>query len=108
MLCLPRRRGHLSDTWFNNITDMIGTGCNGEVKVNNGDTYSETANKESTAPLWVNVGTSSVGTELTPPVGANFALESGSPAIGYGLTKPYLPPQSVDAGACSSSLTTCP
>jgi hypothetical protein len=96
------------DTWSNNITDMIGTGCNGEIQAINNDTYSATANKESAAPLWVNVGTSSVGTESTPPIGTNFALEPGSPAIGYGLTETYLPPQSVDAGACSSTLAVCP
>jgi serralysin len=96
-----------SSTWTNNITDMIGVGCNGEID-NNGDSYSATTNKESTVPRWVDVGTSAVGIESTPPVGANFALEPGSPAIGYGLTQPYLAPQSVDAGACSSSLTTCP
>jgi hypothetical protein len=97
-----------TDTWSNNITDMIGVGCNGEINAINGDTYSATANQESTNPGWVNVGTISVGTETTPPVGTNFALSPGSKAIGAGLTEPYLPPQSVDVGACSSSLMSCP
>ena len=57
--------------------------------------------------MWVNVGTASVGTETTPPVGANFALEAESPAIGYGLKESYLPSQSVDVGACSHALSSC-
>ncbi len=64
--------------------------------------------KDPANPDWVNVGNTSAGSQSTPPVGANFALQSGSPAIGFGLTEPYLPPSSVDAGACSSVLSTCP
>jgi parallel beta-helix repeat protein len=100
--------GSLGNSYRNNITDLIGSGCYGEVPMFNGDKYSATANKESSAPLWVDVGTTTPGTESTPPVGANFALRPGSPAINYGLTEPYLPPQSVDAGACSSTLSVCP
>jgi hypothetical protein len=97
------------DTWSNNITDMIGTGCYGEVAVFKGDAlYSATANKENTSPMWVNVGNTSFGTETTQPAGTNFALQPGSPAIGYGLTERYLPTQSVDIGACSSALAVCP
>ena len=96
-------------TWLNNLTDMIGAGCNGEIAIGrSGDTYSAPPNFESTTPGWVNVGTSSVGTESTAPVGTNFALAPGSAAIGKGLTKPYLPASSVDLGACASALTTCP
>jgi hypothetical protein len=62
----------------------------------------------STSPEWVDVGASSAGTETTQPVGANFALSAGSPAIGYGKTQGYLPAQSVDVGACSHALATCP
>ena len=97
------------DTWSNNITDMIGTGCNSEVAIFKGDApYSATANKESTSPMWINVGNTSFGTENTQPVGTNFALQPGSPAIRYGLTERYLPAQSVDVGACSSTLAVCP
>jgi nucleoside-diphosphate-sugar epimerase len=74
----------------------------------NGDTYSTTDNMKSVEPLWVDVSNTSVGIETTPPVGANFALDPTSKAIGYGLTEPYLPPTSVDAGACPSGLARCP
>jgi parallel beta-helix repeat protein len=96
------------DTFSNNLTDMIGVGCNPEIMMNGGDVYNAPPNIESTNPGWVNVGTSSVGTETTPPIGTNFALQPGSKAIGAGLAEPYLPAQSVDVGACSSALTSCP
>jgi hypothetical protein len=70
--------------------------------------YSCKENKCATNPEWENVGTTSIGTETAPPVGTNFALKPGSPAIGYGLTETYLPASSVDVGACSSTLTKCP
>jgi parallel beta-helix repeat protein len=102
--------GKAPDTFSNNVTYIVGpnTSCQGEVGLWNGDTYSATANKKTTSPMWVNVGNTSPGTESEPPVGANFALQPGSPAIGYGLVKTYLPPQAADAGACSSKLTVCP
>ena len=74
----------------------------------NGDSYPVPPNLENTSTGWVDVGTASVGTESMPPVGSNFALAPGSKAIGAGLTEPYLPPSSVDIGACASALTTCP
>jgi parallel beta-helix repeat protein len=83
-------------------------GPTGENPMFNIDTYSATTNKEATDPLWVNVAGTSLGTMTDPPKGRNFALKPGSPAIGYGLTEPYLPPQSVDVGACSSKLKHCP
>jgi hypothetical protein len=101
--------GQAADTFSNNLTDTIGVSCQGEVAVFPPDSsYPVPPNIESTNPEWVNVGTTSVGTETTPPVGSNFALQAGSKAIGAGLTEPYLPPSSVDLGACASSLTTCP
>jgi len=100
------------DTFSNNLTDTIGVSCHSEVATfNNGagqDVYSVPPNLKNTLTGWVNVGTSSVGTESTPPVGSNFALAPGSKAIGAGLTEPYLPASSVDIGACASALTSCP
>jgi hypothetical protein len=104
--------------WSNNITQLRGgnTSCwgafgqngpTGENPMWNGDVFSCTANKCATDPLWAAVGTKSTGSEVTPPQGINFALQPGSPAIGYGLSEPYLSAQSVDAGACYHSLTTC-
>jgi len=49
-----------------------------------------------------------VDPKLVNVTGSNFALQSGSPAIGYGQTQSYLPTSAVDAGACPSTLTTCP
>ncbi len=97
------------DTFGNNISDIVGaTSCQGEALANNGDAYSCTSNKCKTSPGWVDVGTTSAGTETSPPGGANFALAPGSPAIGYGQMQSYLPAQAVDIGACSHTLTTCP
>jgi len=48
-----------------------------------------------------------VNPKLVDVTGFNFALEPGSPAIAYGEPEPYLP-AAADAGACSSTLTTCP
>jgi hypothetical protein len=108
MIGSPQRGATPLDSFNNNITFMTGKGCNGEIALFNGDTYSATANKEATNPMWVNVGTTSQGSETTPPSGTNFALQAGSPAIGYGVPMPYLPASAVDVGACSSTLTTCP
>lgn len=100
------------DTSSNNITKMIGDGCMGEIaEWDNGfgtDPYTSPPNFLNTVPGWVDVGTSSTGTETTQPAGRNFALTPSSPAIGNGLTEPYLPAQSVDIGACASSFTICP
>jgi parallel beta-helix repeat protein len=96
------------DTFSNNITYIVGTGCQSDARVYNGDAYSCASNKCATNPRWVNVGTNSPGTETAPPIGSNFALEPGSPAIGYGLVGSYLPTSSIDAGACASSLSQCP
>jgi hypothetical protein len=41
----------------------------------------------------------------------NFALKSGSPAVGFGVVVPYWQqqtPGSIDVGACPSGLTACP
>jgi hypothetical protein len=97
------------DTFTNNIAFCAsmpgGDGC---MPTQGGVTFSCTANRCATDPRWVDVGTISSGTETTQPQGANFALQSGSPAIGIGLTRPYLSAQSVDLGACYHTIATCP
>ncbi len=108
-----------AETFWNNITQLQGgnNSCwgsfgedapTGENPMFQADTYSTTANNVATNPEWVSVGRTTTGTESKPPNGANFALQAGSPAIGYGLTESYLPAQSVDAGACYHTLETCP
>ncbi len=115
----PPSTSSAPDVFSNNITMLMGgnTSCwgqwgegapTGEIALWNGDTYSSTLNQVATNPMWVAVGTTSTGTESTPPSDVNFALQPGSPAIGRGLTETYLPAQSVDLGACSSTLTSCP
>jgi parallel beta-helix repeat protein len=108
-----------ADTFNKNVTQLQGgnPSCwgvlgvdppTGENPMFNSDVYSCSSNKCATNPQWVSVGLSSTGTESTAPVGTNFALQSGSPAIGYGISETYLPAQAKDAGACSSLLTSCP
>lgn len=99
------------DTASNNISYCTQSGSNPCNAAYNGATYSCTTNKCATEPSWVSVGGiggGSAGTATTPPSATNFALGSESPAIGYGLTEPYLPSSSVDVGACSSQFATCP
>jgi parallel beta-helix repeat protein len=75
------------------------------------DTFPTTGsypNLVQTDPGWVNVGSTSQGTESSQPAGANFALAKGSAAIGRGLRASYLNAQSVDLGACPSSVAQCP
>jgi hypothetical protein len=91
-------------TCLDTSTFCSGAGCNGEIF--------SSLNQSGTSPGFTNVGNSSAGNENTAPVGTNFALGSGSAAIGYGLTsvdgQTFLPAQAVDAGACSSRPATCP
>jgi hypothetical protein len=101
-------RGSPVDVFSNNISYIVGSGCYHDAPMWGGDSYSCSANKCGTNPQWVAVGSTSTGSETTPPVPANFALQPGSPAIGYGLKESYLPPSSIDVGACSSVFTSCP
>ncbi len=103
------RSGLPADTFSNNITYLVNaaSSCQGEISLWGSDVgqYSTTNNKENTNPLWTNVGNTSVGTETTPPVGADFTLQAGSPAIGYALSEPYLP-GITDDGAYQSGAPT--
>lgn len=78
------------NSWANNVSYGAANGFWSP------DAFPAGSNKASVNPLMVNAG------------GANFALQSGSPAIGYGQTQSYLSPQSVDVGACYHTLTSCP
>jgi parallel beta-helix repeat protein len=80
----------LSNTWTNNIA----YGAPNAFADSNA--YPSPANKANVDPLLVDVAKS------------NFALQPGSPAIGFGTLQPYLPPQCIDVGACPSTCTTCP
>ncbi len=49
--------------------------------------------------------------QLADPQGSNFALNSGSPAIGFGALVPHWQQQTpggIDVGACPHQLTACP
>jgi hypothetical protein len=113
------RSGMPADSFGNNITELQG-GSNscwgafgedsptGENPMFNADTYSCSSNQCATDPGWVDVGTISTGNERKQPRGANFALQTASPAIGYGTAESWLSPQSIDAGACYHTLAICP
>jgi hypothetical protein len=111
--------GQAADVFKNNITSLQGGyrscwgawGQDGEDPMFGSDVFPTTgvgANRKATSPMWVDVGAEALGSDATPPAGANFALQPGSPAIGAGLREPYLSVQSVDLGACSHLVTVCP
>ena len=84
-------------------------GCSdGSSQTFSGDVYPSTDNTINTNVEYTNVGNSSTGSDSAQPNGTNFALHSGSVAIGYGMTPSWLPSQAKDAGACSSTLAVCP
>jgi serralysin len=84
-------------TFANNVSYVVGdsSACYGDNALFDGNVFSCSTNKCVANPLWVNSG-------------SNFALQAGSPAIGYGQTQSYLSAQSVDVGACDHRLIACP
>jgi parallel beta-helix repeat protein len=96
------------DVFVNNISYCTNSPQGGCTTMWNGDVFSCQSNQCNVNPSWVNVGTLSQGTETTQPTHGNFALNADSPAIGKGLTAPYLFKTSVDIGACSSHWRNCP
>jgi hypothetical protein len=100
-----------SDPAQGNLTYMVtnSANCNPEVRIYNyQQPYSTLLNKEAANPMWVNVTFNSPGSDAVQPAGTNFALSPGSPAIGFGVLKPWMPATATDAGACPSSLMSCP
>jgi parallel beta-helix repeat protein len=95
--------GTVSNVWSNNISfggaPPYGWGPDGNVMLSP-DTMNCSA---GTDPNQCNVDP-----KFSSVTNSNFALQPGSPAIGYGQSEPYLPASPLDAGACSSSFTTCP
>jgi hypothetical protein len=79
-----------TNSWANNIS--FGAGNNFGAP----DSFPATSNQVGVDPMLVNI------------TGGNFALQAGSPAIGYAQPQPFIPSWMTDAGACHSSLTTCP
>ena len=75
--------------------------------MNHGDEFSCITNQCDTQPAWLDVGSSDMGDETTPPKGVDFALRPGSPAIGRGRPLSFLPAQAADAGACPHEAAHC-
>lgn len=88
----------LNNVFYGGVgTGVMTSGTTGLGLYDNDVKYFSTANnKVNTNPL------------LSAPASGNFAVKTGSPAINYGKTESYLPATSVTAGACASSLSTCP
>ena len=97
-----------TDTFSHNIAYCIGGPLYGCSPMYNGNAFSCSDNMCSANPMFMSVGSNSVGTNTTQPSAANFALQPGSPAIGKALSEPYLPPLWTDIGACASKWAECP
>ena len=82
-----------TNAWANNIA------FGADPEMNSPDSFPAPPNRIDTDPMLVDVGA------------ANFALKTGSPAIGFGVVVPYWQQQTsgaIDVGACPHELSTCP
>jgi parallel beta-helix repeat protein len=98
-----------NNVWQNNLSFTPGSSNGDENDWFNSDIgkYSCIANQCSTDPLFV--APSSTTTLATSPNDpGNFALQTGSPALGLAQPQSYLPSWTKDVGACDSSLVACP
>lgn len=84
------RNSTSANIWENNIS--YGAANN----IGAPDVFSATLNKVNVNPL------------LVAPASNNFLLQTGSPAIGYGKSMPFLTGTKIDAGSCATGLTKCP
>ena len=95
--------GIVSNVWSNNISfggaPPYGWGPDGNIMLT-----PDTMN----CATGTNPNQCNVDPDFASLAGDNFALATGSPAIGYGEIQTYLPASAVDVGACASTLTTCP
>ncbi|MGA2413910.1 MAG: hypothetical protein ABSF59_05660 [Candidatus Sulfotelmatobacter sp.] len=95
--------GSVGNVWSNNISfggaPPYGWGPDGNIML---------------APDSINCSTGAdpnqcnVDPNFVSVTGDNFALQPGSPAVGYGESQVYLPASAKDAGACPSVVGSCP
>jgi hypothetical protein len=95
------------DHFAANISLCVNSPDYGCPPMNHGDEFSCTINQCGTRPNWLDVGTRNAGDEVTAPEGVNFALRSGSPAIGRGRLLSFLSAQAKDVGACPHEAAHC-
>jgi parallel beta-helix repeat protein len=106
----------LNDTYKHNVMSG-GISIVSNCLYNNDVTYFSCSNNAcGSNPPFVNAtagiaagGNGRPSAGLWVPGKSNFGLAAGSPAIDYGVSESFLPATDVDAGACSSKLTSaCP
>jgi parallel beta-helix repeat protein len=102
--------GGFVDTNNTYISNVLFGGLGVQLFNNDMNYFSCSNNQCSANPLFVSATSGTIGTTSASwtPGNGNFALLATSPAIAYGQTEPFLPASSVDSGACSHTLTSCP
>jgi parallel beta-helix repeat protein len=98
-----------NNVWHNNVSFIPGSSNGSENDMFDGDAgkFDCTMNRCSTDPLFVAPSSTTTLATSINDLG-NFALQPGSPALGYAQPQSYLPPWTRDAGACDSSIAACP